>query len=247
MKSSVVIVLGGALFVVLLGAYLIAYATTVRDPVEWKSGDVIVQNSDAANILPLFAVDGSGATHIGIVDAREDGAVVIEAADKVVETPVQTFLARGVDKAFAVYRFASLNDAQRAKVVEAARRQLGKPNDFFLRRSWDQLYSSELVRLAYSEIGFDLGRLQRLGKISGDLTSVRSQFLRNWEANTDCQKRRLDVEQCWALMEKQEVVTPSSIVADAHMTKIYEAKAAPASTFMLTGVTDPTTEPGAAP
>lgn len=235
MKPSVLIFLGASLFAIVLGAYLIAYATTVRDPVEWKSGDVIVQNSEAEDILPLFAADGSGATHIGIVDAREGGAVVIEAAEKVVETPVQTFLSRGKDKAYSVYRFAALNDAQRGSVVAAARRQLGKPNDYFLRRNWEQLYSSELVRLAYADIGFDLGRLQKIGKV-GDLTTVRSQFLRNWAANQDCQKRRLDSDQCWAMLIKQEVVTPASIVADAHMTKIFEVKA-PEQVVTLTSMT----------
>lgn len=231
MKSSVVVTLGGGLFTVLLGAYLIAYATTPRDPVEWKSGDLIVQDSKAADILPLFTADGSGVTHIGIVEVREGGSVVIEAADKVVETPVHAFLKRGKGGAYAVYRFAALNDAQRADVVAAARRQMGKPNDFFLRRNWEQLYSSELVRLAYSDIGFDLGRQQKIGKV-GDLTGVRSQFQRKWQANEDCQKRRFDAEQCWAMLIKQEVVTPSSIVADAHMTKIHEVK--PPETVTLT-------------
>jgi hypothetical protein len=145
-------------------------------------------------------------------------------------------MARGRGAAFAVYRIASLTDAQRAQVVEAAQRQMGKPNDYFLRRSWDQLYSSELVRLAYSDIGFDIGKVQKLGKVTGDLAPVRSQFLRKWTANEDCQKRRFDTDQCWAMMVKQEVVTPSSIVADAHMTKIYEVKA-PETRMTLTSAT----------
>lgn len=246
MKTSVVVTLGASVFAILLGAYLFAYATTVRDPVEWKSGDLIVQDSKVADVLPLFGGDGSGITHIGIVDVRDGHAVVIEAAEKVVETPVSTFLSRGKDKAFSIYRLTSLNDEQRETVAAAARRQLGKPNDYFLRRSWDQLYSSELVRLAYSDIGFDLGRLQRLGKAGGDMTKVRSQFLRKWAANEDCQKRRFDSEQCWAMMIKQEIVTPASIVADAHMTKIFEVKG-PENPVTLTSMTSRKPEQGTAP
>ena len=75
-------------------------------------------------------------THIGIVDAgAADGAVVIEVTDVVRETPIREFLARG--KGVAVYRLDALSDEQRMAVVAAARRQLGKPSDFFLRRSWD--------------------------------------------------------------------------------------------------------------
>jgi hypothetical protein len=137
--------------------------------------------------------------------------------------------------AYAVFRLAALNDVQRAAVAEAARRQMGKPSDYFLRRTWEQLYSSELVRLAYSDIGFDLGRLQKIGKV-GDLTTVRSLFQRKWQSNEDCRKRRFDAEQCWAMLIKQEVVTPASIVADAHMTKIFEVKA-PEHSVTLTSMT----------
>lgn len=241
MKPSVTITLGGALFTVLLGAYLIAYATTERDPVEWKSGDVVVQDAKVAEMLPVFAADGSGMTHIGIVDVREDGVYVIEAADKVVATPMRAFKARGKGNAFSVYRVASLSDKQRAQVVAAAERQMGKPSDYFLTRSWDQLYSSELVRLAYADIGFDLGRVQKIGKVTGDLNTVRSQFSRKWAANPDCQRRRFDSEQCWTMLIKQDVVTPASIVADAHMTKVYEAKA-PEQRITLTSAA-PKSEP----
>ncbi len=225
MKSSVLVVLGACLFGVLLCAYLIAYATTVRDPVEWKSGDLIVLNASEDNTLPLFAADGSGYTQIGIVAAGEDGATVIATTDKVSEIPVREFLAQAQDTALAVFRIERLTDEQRAAVVTAARRQLGKSNDYFFGRGWDRLYSSEFVRLAYSDIGFNLGRLTRIGKLRADLGLVQSQFSRNWTTNDECRRRNLDLEGCWSVMIKQEVVTPASIVADANMKKVYEVKA----------------------
>lgn len=225
MKPTIVATLGGAVFAVVLGGYLVSYATTVRDPVQWQSGDMIVLNATDKATLPLFAADGTGMTHIGLVDVRDSGPVVIEAVDKVVATPMHTFLERGKDGAFSVYRVTALSGEQRAKVVAAALRQLGKPNDFFLRRSWDALYSSELVRLAYGDIGFDLGRMQRFSKVSSDLGAVRALFSRNWASNEECAKRNLDVEQCWTLVSKQEVITPAAIVADAHVSKVYETQA----------------------
>lgn len=225
MKSSVLVVLGASLFVILLSAYLISYATTVRDPVEWKSGDVVVLNAPEDNTLPLFAADGSGYTKIGIVAAGDGGATIITTTDKVVEIPLRQFLAQAQDNAFAAFRIEALSDDQRTAVVTAARRQLGKANDFFFARGWDRLYSSEFVRLAFNDIGFNLGRLIRIGKLKGDLGMVQSQFSRNWTTNDDCRRRNLDLEGCWGLMIKQEVVTPASIVADANMKKIYEIKA----------------------
>jgi hypothetical protein len=237
MKPSIAITLGSGVFAVVTGAYLFAYATTVRDPVEWKHGDVIVQDSKVENILPLFAAEG-GFTHVGVVEARPDGAVVIEAADKVRETPMREFLSRSEDGAFAVYRLNGLSEEQGKAVVAAARQQLGKPNDYFLSKSWEQLYSSELVRLAFSGVGIDVGRPRRMGKIPGDLGLVRSQFMRNWANHEDCQKRSSSPDQCWTMMSKQDVITPSSIVNDERMTKIFEVAKAEKKGFTLSRASD---------
>lgn len=221
MKSSVAITLGSAVVAVLLGAYLVASATTVRDPVEWKNGDLVVQDAKVGQVLPVFENDGTGLTHIGIVEKRPEGAFVIESVDAVRETPMKEFLARGKGRGFAVYRVSNLDEKQTANVVAAAKRQLGKPSDMFLRRNWEQLYSSELVKLAYDDIGVDLGRTQRLGTIGKDVTPVKAQFTRNWSTHPDCRRRNLDREACWALVAKQDVITPSSIVSDSRATKIY--------------------------
>lgn len=232
MKTSIAITLGSGVFAVVLGAYLFAYATTVRDPVEWKDGDVVVQDSKVEKILPVFAAEG-GFTHVGVVEARPEGAVVIEAADKVVETPMRMFLARSEDGAFAVYRMNGLTPEQGKAVVAAARRQIGKPNDFFLRKSWDQLYSSELVRLAFSDVGVEVGRPRKMSRVADDLGMVRSHFIREWSTNEDCHKRNLTQEQCWVVLTKQEVVTPSSLVNDNRMTKIFEVAKAEKKGFTL--------------
>jgi hypothetical protein len=232
MKQSIVITLGACVFTIVMGAYVFAYATTVRDPVEWKDGDVVVQDAKVADVLPVFAATG-GYTHVGIVEAREGGAVVIEAADKVRETPVREFLKRSEGGAFAVFRVNSLSAVQGTAVVAAAKRQIGKSNDFFLRKDWEQLYSSELVRLAFSDAGVDLGRPQRLGKLPGDFAMVRAQFLRAWVSNEDCRKRNLEQDACWALLAKQEVITPASIVSDPRMTKIFEVAKAEKRSFAV--------------
>lgn len=237
MNKSIAITLGSGVFAVLLGAYLFAYATTTRDPVEFQDGDVIVQDSKVEKILQVFAMEG-GFTHVGIVEARPEGSVVIESADKVVETPMSEFLARGDEGAFAVYRLKGLTPEQGKSVVAAARQQIGKPNDFFLKRGWEQLYSSELVRLAFNDIGVEVGRAQKVGRVPGDLTGVKSQFARAWSSNEDCHKRGYSQEQCWTALTKQEVITPASIVNDARMTKVFEVAKAEKKGFTLSRADD---------
>lgn len=228
-KSSVAATLGGAVFAIVLAAYLISYATTVRDPVEWMNGDLVLQNANTPDVLPVFAAEGNGMTHIGLVEVTEEGAFVIEATKTVVATPMKEFLARSADSAFSVYRVQSLSEAQRAKVVASAKRQLGKPGDYFLRRSWDAFYSSELVRVSYGDIGLDLGRMQRISRLAGDMSAVQAHVKQSFASDEDCAKRNFDMDQCWTYVAKQEVITPSSIVSDAHVTKIFERKPAESS------------------
>jgi hypothetical protein len=215
--------LGVGTFVVVLGGYLVSYATTVHDPVEWKTGDVVVQDSSVEPTLAVFAADGSGMTHIGVVEVKPEGPVVIDVADIVRETPMKTFLAQGRNKAFAVYRIPALNEEQGKHLIAAARRQIGKSNDFFLRRSWDSFYSAELVRMAYGDIGLDVGRTQKIGSIAKDPAQLKSQFGHSWSGQPDCAKRNFDREQCWALVAKQEVITPAAIVGDSQFTKVYSS------------------------
>ena len=81
-KSSVAATLGGAVFAIVLTAYLVSYATTVRDPVEWKNGDLIVQNANATDVLPVFAAEGNGMTHIGLVEVTDGGAIALGLAQQ---------------------------------------------------------------------------------------------------------------------------------------------------------------------
>jgi hypothetical protein len=139
-----------------------------------------------------------------------------------------------------------LTPEQGKAVVAAARRQLGKPNDFFLRKSWEQLYSSELVRLAFSDVGVDVGRPQKMNRVADDLGMVRSYFMREWSTDEDCHRRNLSQDQCWAALTKQEVVTPSSIVNDNRMTKVFEVAKAEKKGFTLSRANEKK-EPATAP
>ena len=62
--------------------------------------------------------------------------------------------------------------------------------------------------------------------------------MRAWSTNEDCRKRNLTQDQCWAAQAKQEVVTPSSIVNDNRMTKIFEVAKAEKKGFTLSRAND---------
>jgi hypothetical protein len=79
------------------------------------------------------------------------------------------------------------------------------------------------VRQAYGDIGFELGHTQRFSSVAPDLTTVKSQFTRKWSTNKDCEKRNYNLDQCWAMVAKQEVITPSGLVGDSQLTKVYSS------------------------
>ncbi len=228
MKPHIKNVFFGAAVLVAFAAYLVSYATTVRQPVEWKDGDLVVQDSKIEPILPVFAAEGSSATHIGIVAQTESGTVVIEAAETVVETPINEFIKRGKLKDYSVYRDPNLTQEQGAKIVASARSHLGKPNDFFLSSNQDQLYSSELARLAFASVGLQLGRTQRLASVAKELAPVSSKFMGNWSNNAACKRRYLSWEQCWDVVARQDIITPSSIISDQRVVRIFDTATPPA-------------------
>lgn len=225
MKNHAKYTLIGAAVLVSFAGYLVSYATNVPEPVDWKSGDVIVQDSKVEPVLPVFAIQENGLSHMGVIEVSDEGVIVIEATDKVSATPLKEFIGRGVADGYSVWRGKNLTDEQRQQVAAAARAQLGKPSDFFLERGTAGLYSSELVQLAFSAIGVTLGQPQRLSTIPGDMSKVLSRFNAKWSENLSCKRRYLEYDQCWQNVSRQEVITPTSIVADDRLEQIYATRA----------------------
>jgi hypothetical protein len=150
--------------------------------------------------------------------------VVIEAREKVVETPLAEFVARGRARAYAVYRVASLGSHQAEQVITTARAQLGKAGDFFLDETQDNLYSSELVRLSFGTAGVTLGSTERLRNLAKQNPLVQARFMGRWSESKPCKRRYLDHEQCWGLVGSYEVIPPQAIVTDARVSQVFLAK-----------------------
>lgn len=206
---------------VVFAGYLWSSPTSSVSPVQWQDGDLVVQQSRDVAVLPVFAAGDEPPSHIGIVANGDNGLVVIEAIETVTETPLATFVARGRGREFTAYRVTGLSQIQARLVVAAARSRLGTPGDFFLDEDPDQLYSSELVRMAYQAAGVGLGHTERLGTLARRNPSVMSKFMGRWAQSIPCMRRYLSYEQCWALVAHYEVISPSALVSDARAMLLY--------------------------
>lgn len=192
---------------------LVAFAPAASpSPLLLQRGDVIFQSESSSQSRAIREAQcGHPATHVGIIEKRGDDAFVIEAVGPVTLTPLAAFVARGAR--VAVYRDPRLDEAGRAAVVAAARRELGKPYDPFFTDDDARIYCSELVWRAWRAAGLDIGRVATGRELSLDGPAVTRLLSQRWRHHPGCRHARTQAE-CAAVVANQAIVTPASLLQD---------------------------------
>ena len=162
----------------------------------FQNGDVVLQASASERSALIRKASRSPYSHAGVVEVAEDGVFVIEAVQPVKRTPLSVWVKRGVGGKYTVLRARGLDEGQRAKVVEAAKAELGKPYDARYRWDDERLYCSELVVKAFARgAGLEVGRQE----------TVRSLALSAEELRLAAQL---------GIASEQTLVTPGSLAED---------------------------------
>jgi len=169
-----------------------------------QTGDVVLQASRSARSALIRKASGSPYSHVGLVERAKDGVYVVEAVQPVSRTPLATWVKRGVGGAVTVLRPMGLDAAARAKVLAEAKKALGKPYDARYRWDDDALYCSELVVKAFE---------RGAGVTVGKQEVVRSLHLSPAE---------LALGPALGIDPEQTLVTPGSLVGDAHLELVAE-------------------------
>ncbi len=156
-------VLGLVVYLWINGAAI--YARVKYQPQE---GDVLFQSLPHSRLVDAIeGVTESPYSHCGIVAKRDNEWVVYEAIGDVRATPLHTFLVRGRNQGFAVYRLKPQFRKSIPETIQHVRRFLGRPYDVRYRMDDDSIYCSELVFKAYQRAtGEELGQLVRLGDMN---------------------------------------------------------------------------------
>jgi hypothetical protein len=163
--------------------------------VELQSADVILQTSKSARSELIVRASRSPYSHVGLIEVAPDGVFVIEAIAPVSRTPLAAWVARGKNRSVTVLRSA-LPAPDRARVVAAAKAELGKPYDAAYQWGDDRLYCSELVVKAFARgAGLSVGKQVHLKELT--LTPDE-----------------LALAQRLGLSPSQTLVTPGSLVGD---------------------------------
>lgn len=119
-----------------------------QEEVSFKDGDVIFQRTSGELSEEIEAITGSRLTHCGMIVIKDNNIMVLEAAEKVVLTPVKDWVHKGVEKRFLLMR-SLLNDDKIADCIREGMKFEGKPYDYGY--DWDDthIYCSELVYKSY--------------------------------------------------------------------------------------------------
>src|SRR5690348_9264265 len=98
MRTDVALTIGAGVFGFALCAYIVTYATTRHEPVEWQNGDLVFQTATAFPNEMILDAAASPLTNVGIVaTSDENGPTVIELGTAVDEVPMADFVAKGTD------------------------------------------------------------------------------------------------------------------------------------------------------
>jgi hypothetical protein len=175
---------------------------------EPQEGDVIFQSLPFSRLVN--AIEGatrSPYSHCGIVAKENDRWVVHEAFGAVGATPLRTFLKRGRNEAFDVYRWRPEFQRHVPQVLAEVRNYRGRPYDerYRLDDKAAAIYCSELIYLAYRAASHEPpGKLVTLGEL-------------RWQPYVDLIER---IERAPPPLDR-EIITPRNLAAAEQLERIY--------------------------
>ncbi len=145
----------------------LAFWLTTATAQPLRDGDIIFQSSQSSQSRAVELATRSPYSHMGMVFLLRGRAYVYEAAERVKFTPLDQWIARGVQGRYVVMR---LRDAERLlgppaqqRLLAIARQYEGRPYDLYFEWSDRRIYCSELVWKIYRRaLGLTVGQTQRL-------------------------------------------------------------------------------------
>ncbi len=145
----------------------------------WENGDIIFHESASRQSQVIQQVSGSRYSHMGMIIKRSGKTYVLEAVHHVRLTPIEQFIARGVDRHFVVKRLRPEHKPTRsqwARMEKLAEGWVGREYDLVFGWSDDRMYCSELVWKLYKRgARIRLGELTTFGEL--DLSAPATQNL----------------------------------------------------------------------
>lgn len=200
--------------------FLLAISASAAEP-ELQNGDIILQTSQSAQSQVIQIASGSNLSHVGIIEVLPNGQkLVVEAISTVSRTPLASWIARGKDGKYVVYRRDGITPAQQNALVAAAKGFLGRAYDLYFSSHNSEIYCSELVDLAARKIGLQIGSYQAFGSLNVNDPRVVGLIQQRWRGHPLCRGMG-SFEQCWGAVMQDQLITPVALTRDPQMRKVY--------------------------
>jgi Permuted papain-like amidase enzyme, YaeF/YiiX, C92 family len=212
-----------AVCVVIYG-WLALTSVSAKDLPPLRNGDIVFQTSRGSQSSAILLASLSAYSHMGIVELGKDGApLIVEAVGPVKSTALDDWIKRGLGGRVAIKRLTSLTPSQGQRIIRAAHEFDGLPYDLYFMSTTDQIYCSELVRLAFSNgASITLGTIQRAKELYLDNIASKRLIKKRWQKHPLCQNANAEkFESCYAEILEQELVTPASIYNDPKLDLVY--------------------------
>jgi hypothetical protein len=186
-----------------------------------NDGDLIFQTSLTDQSIAIALSSLSLYIHTGVIHKSGNATSVVEAALHVTETPLHTWINRGVLQRFSVYRYKGLTPVQGAHIVTAAQEYIGRPYDFYFSFDNDAIYCSELDYLAFRDSGISLVTPEKIGDLYVNNRFVKKIIEQRWHNYPACQGKNLTFDQCYDQIMAGQIVTPATIAHALNMELIF--------------------------
>jgi hypothetical protein len=136
-------------------------------PYEPREGDLIFQSLPRNPLVDAIeGSSGSPFSHCGILHRTGNEWVVIESIGTVTETPLETWINRGRNEDYAVFRLTGSYREKIPSFIEEAKGYKGLPYDIHYDMDDKAIYCSELIYKAFQKAaGENMGKLQKLGEL----------------------------------------------------------------------------------
>ena len=179
-----------------------------------RPGDLIFHQSRSSQSEAIRLATGSRYTHMGLIVEQEGGRLmVLEAIEPVSLTPVDRWVARGVEGHAVVKRLHDADgvftDEVLARVGAEGHKLLGQHYDLYFGWSDDRIYCSELVYKAWKRgAGVEVGELARLGDFDLGHPAVKAKLAERYGGKVPLDEVVISPQ---AMFESARLVTVVSV------------------------------------
>lgn len=204
-----------SLFLVL--GFLVTSLPAAAQPTTYQDGDLIFHESRTRQSRAIQEATNSRWSHVGILFFRQGHWYVAEAVQPVRFTMLTSFIARGKNQDYEIYRVPGLTESQQENIRTEVDKFMGQNYDPYFEWSDDSIYCSELVYKTFIEAtGIEVGQVQKFGDLRLDGPYVKELIRRRIEDRG----RTLDL--------KEPIVTPASQINDERLRLVEQSDSTPA-------------------